>query len=68
MKPQPSPLAILFARAAANGHPCRCGMPGYCPRHGTYEPASSDPEILSAVAETSRPRADGRVIRKALAH
>lgn len=69
MKPnQSNPLAILFTRVNANAHPCRCGHPGYCPCHGTHEPASSDPEILEAVAEGSRGRPEAvRVIRKQLA-
>lgn len=60
-------LALLFARHASP-HPCRCDRTGYCPAHGTYQPATNDPEVLEAVNEaTRRSRAGLRVVRKALA-
>lgn len=46
---------------------CPCdGKVGYCPLCGSYHPASTDLEIVEAVASSSRPKRVGRVIRKPL--
>lgn len=58
-------FAILFGRTNTSAE-CRCGNPGYCPRCGSYEPATSDPEIATAINEATHPAANGghRIIRK----
>lgn len=57
----------LFAPARATN--CACGTATYCPACGTWEPASSDPEVIDAVSEDARSRrVAARVIRKHLEH
>ena len=64
---QQDTLALLFTADRVTSLPCRCYGRGYCPKHGTYEPATNDPEVQSVLAEASRPRNAGvRVIRKRL--
>lgn len=57
----------LFAPASAPAADCTCGRASWCPACGTWEPPTTDLEVLEAVDENSRSRrvAD-RVIRKPL--
>lgn len=55
----------LFASAPPVN--CTCATATWCPACGTYEPATNDPEVIDAVAESSQPkRVATRVIRKHL--
>jgi hypothetical protein len=44
---------------------CACDRSGFCPVHGTYQPAVIDPEILDTLGDL-RSRGGRQVIRKKL--